>query len=142
MKRHNHKGFTLVELMIVIAIISLLAAIAIPNLMRARISANEAASIGNLRTVSTACETFRPSQNPSRYPFNIFELTNSNPPYVDARWRTAGGGQGLQGYRYNFAFAANAYTITAVPVSAQTGVRQFTIDQTGVIVDQTGRPIQ
>ncbi len=56
--QRNRKGFTLVELMIVLAVIAIIAAFAIPNLMKSRMSANEASAIGSLRAVMSAQGTY------------------------------------------------------------------------------------
>lgn len=140
MMKLGKRGFTLVEIMIVVAIIALLAAIAIPNLLRARHNANEAAAVASLRTLSTAEESYRAAQNPLIYG-TMAQLGAATPAYIDATL-AAGAKQG-----YNFTMTAgptaNVYTITAVPqVVGQTGTRTFSVDQTGVVMDVTnGLPI-
>jgi len=132
MKRLGKKGFTLVEIMIVVAIIALLAAIAIPNLLRARHNANEAAAIAALRTISTACESFRAAQTPSSYPATLAVLGAAVPPYID---NTLAGGT-KQGYIYAYAIGAtvNQYTCTGTPVTVgTTGTRVFFVDESGII---------
>ena len=59
MQTSNRAGFTLIELMIVVAIIAIIASMAIPKLLSARLAANEAAAIATLRSISTAEATFR-----------------------------------------------------------------------------------
>ena len=77
----NRKAFTLVEIMIVVAIIALLAAIAIPNLLRARLSANDALAQSTLRTISTAIETYATATN-GDFPTSENQLFNVTPRFL------------------------------------------------------------
>lgn len=139
--KKGSKGFTLVEIMIVVAIIALLAAIAIPNLLRARHNANETAAIGAMRTISTACESYRAAQTPPAYPPNLGVLGVTSPltgpAYIPAALAGATfPGASRQGYWYSYvnnAFAGT-YTLQGTPQTiGTTGTRRFYVDQTGVI---------
>ena len=164
--RTRASGFTLVEIMIVVAIIALIAAIAIPNLLRARHNANETAAIGNMKTLVDGLEEFRANQSPTTYPGpgvvsgGLAAVTLPNlallvPPYFDAI--LAGGVR--QGYTFVYLQGAvlvinvttapgvtvpfntyNTYTLTAQPNAiGTTGTRQFFVDESGVIrVNQVG----
>jgi type IV pilus assembly protein PilA len=121
-------GFTLVEIMITVAIIALLAALAIPNLLRARVQANESSAISSLKTIVSAAHTYRASGN-SAYPANLSALTEA-PPYLDA---VLGSGQ-KHGYIFSLSGDAWSFTATAVPqVANRTGSRWFFVDTSGVI---------
>ncbi len=128
----NRKGFTLVEIMIVVAIIALLAAIAIPNLLRARLNANESAAISALRTVSAAAISFRTVN--AAYPAALTNLGSATPAYIDTVLGCAPQPCGKQGYSFALTGGTNTFTATARPQTYQTtGVRSFFVDETGVI---------
>ena len=67
----KQKGFSLIELLIVVAIILIIAAIAIPNLLRARIAANESSAAASVRTISTAELTYATSYPVTGYPASL-----------------------------------------------------------------------
>lgn len=132
----SNKGFTLVEIMIVVAIIALLAAIAIPNLLRARHNANETAGIGAMRTLSTAMESFRAAQTPPTYPATLAALSAAVPPYVPGTLAAAiNAGTARQGYFFTYTLTnANMYTLQGTPATVgTTGTRRFFVDESGVI---------
>lgn len=141
MRRQKGKsGFTLVEIMIVVAIIILLAAIAIPNLLRARHNANEAAAIASCRTLSSAFESYRAAQTPPAYPAALATLSGATPPYIDATL----GGATKQGYTFAVSGVSGgaSYTVTAAPQTAGvTGTRTFVVTHSGVIT-VGGSPIE
>ena len=140
--RQAERGFTLVEIMIVVAIIALLAAIAIPNVLRGRTTANESAAVGNLRALVSSLEMYRSVNNgyPDNWQADMY--TTPNPDFGPPSFNVAMGASTVQGYNYTYTAApagcaepnCTAYTLLTVPQTLNTtGTRSFFADQTGLI---------
>ena len=142
----KQKGFSLIELLIVVAIILIIAAIAIPNLLRARIAANEASAASGIRTINTAEIAYFTS-----YQTYAPLLTNLGPGgpttacpgavpatacLIDGVLASNGNpaGNGKSGYTYSAAGTATTYNAVASPLTVNTtGVRAFCSVEDGVV---------
>ena len=141
----KQKGFSLIELLIVVAIILIIAAIAIPNLMRSKIAANEASAVASTRTLVTAEATYN-----TTYQTYTKTLTDLGPaPSSGATSTGAGLIDGVLSAAsastapksgFWFTLSSNTakpsmvdYQIVTKPVSDKTGNRVFCTDESGVI---------
>jgi len=144
--KKSSKGFSLIELLIVVAIILIIAAIAIPNLLRSRIAANQASAVGSLRTLNTAEITYSSTYNTG---FTA-TMTYLAPPSGTGNANPTSTAAGLidsvlalgskSGYSFVYSAGAadstgriNTYSFTAVPISSSTGTNYYFTDQSGVI---------
>lgn len=135
MKRFDKGGFTLVEIMIVVAIIALLAAIAIPNVLRGRATANESAATGNMRALVNGLEMYRATNNeyPATWQADLY--TDAEPDYGPPSFDIdlEADGAEVQGYTYAYVPGTTTYTLDAYPTSTSDGTRAFFVNEAGTV---------
>jgi len=149
----KQQGFSLIELLIVVAIILVLAAIAIPSLLRSRISANEASAVGSLRSINTAQTTYLVAYPDQGYadtltklalPSGSAQVSSTSAGLLDWVLGCATQPCAKSGYLFTITGTSGnpvvVYQLTAVPASpGQTGYRGFCSDQLSHIsFDQAG----
>ena len=154
----KQKGFSLIELLIVVAIILIIAAIAIPNLLRARMAANESSAVASIRTVTTGEVTYQTAYPTIGYSSALLNLggalsvacvpSSTTACLIDSVLANNGNpaGGGKSGYSFNTAPGTivggvyAGYGIVAVPLSInQTGIRAFCAEEDAVVrVDPAG----
>jgi type IV pilus assembly protein PilA len=140
--RRCDNGFSLIELLIVVAIILIIAAIAIPSLMHSRMSANEASAVGSLRSINTACANYITTYG-GTYPNSLTVLGPAAVPSATAAdLLDSVLSSGIKsGYTFSYAPGPagatgliTSYSITAVPTAPGTsGQRGFYTDESLVI---------
>jgi prepilin-type N-terminal cleavage/methylation domain-containing protein len=144
----KQKGFSLIELLIVVAIILIIAAIAIPNLLRARMAANESAAVGSIRTINTAEVSYLTAYPTTGYAA-IAALGGTSPCtassatacLIDNNLATATAAPGKSGYVYNaVADTTSTYHATAIPAAVNsTGTKSFcSVDDAVIRFDSAG----
>lgn len=142
-RRNSAQGFSLIELLVVVAVILIIVAIAIPNFIQSKIRANEAASVQNVRTITTAEVIYSTTYGIGFSPDlptlggSGATISQTNAELID---QVLGTGQ-KNGYTYTYTVVTTdpqgnvtSYSVNADPtVQSYTGNRHFFADQTGVI---------
>jgi len=148
----KQKGFSLIELLIVVAIILIIAAIAIPNLMRSKMAANQSSAVGSLRTINTAMVTYSTNYPGVGYAATLSVLGGSAASCAASTYASSSNACLIDnvlasGTKSGYVFTAVSgggvpavtYTSLATPqVQGQTGQNAYCSDQSGVLYYNNG----
>ena len=124
----ENKGFSLIELMIVVLVIGIIAALSMPNLSKSKMAAHESSAISGMRTLVTAQITFAAKSGSGNFAADLTELEAAN--LIDS---VMGSGT-AEAYSFAVSGSGVQYTIDARPlVYGSSGIRSFFTDESGAI---------
>lgn len=148
MRKHRERGFSLIELLIVVSIILVISAIAIPSYLRARMQANEASAVSSTRMINTSAISYASTYTLIGYPTTLNDMGGASPCAISSTTACLLDEVLAQGTKSGYSFVwtgdgatpSVAYTVTATPVTiGGSGQRMFCSDQTDLIrVDPSG----
>jgi type IV pilus assembly protein PilA len=139
----NQKGFSLIELLLVVAVILIISAIAVPNFLRSRLRANEASAVASLRVINTAAVTYSITYPDLGFPAQLSLLGGANPCTSSSSTQAcllddllAQGGKG--GYAFGWSgdgvTPSVSFVLTGTPQTVgASGQNMYCTDQTGII---------
>ncbi len=144
----SNRGFSLIELLLVVAVILIIAAIAVPNFLRSRMRANEASAVASLRVINAAAVTYSISYPDMGYPAQLTTIGGANPCAASSAQACLIDDLLSQGTKSGYSFVwtgdglvpSVGFIVTGAPsVIGASGQRMFCTDQSGVIhYDPTG----
>jgi len=136
---NTQKGFSLLELLIVVAIILIIAAIAIPNFLHSKIAANQSSAVGSMRSLNTACVSYSTSYG--QFPTSLTDLgpigsggtpSSTSADLIDSV--LASGSKSGYTFVYTAGTSNQSYSVTATPIIlGSSGQNMYFTDQSGVI---------
>jgi type IV pilus assembly protein PilA len=138
----KQRGFSLIELLIVVAIILIISAIAIPSYLRSRMQANEASAVGSIRMINTSAVTYSSTYVNVGFPANMIDMGGANPCTASSTSACILDDSIAQGTKSGYSFIwtgdgatpSVSYSLTATPLNVGgSGQRQFCTDQSGVL---------
>lgn len=135
MRSERGQGFTLIELMVIVAAVALISSVAIPNLLAARSSSHEASAIDDLRTLCSASELYRgrfghfPGAASGSGLADLSDPALEPAPFIDAALGSGSKG----GYTFTYVGGRATWRANADPRSPRDGVKSFFCDDSGVI---------
>jgi prepilin-type N-terminal cleavage/methylation domain-containing protein len=135
-------GFSLIELLLVVTVILIISAIAVPNFLRSRQRANEASAVASIRVINSAAVTYSMTYPDLGYPAQLTTLGGANPCTASSTRACLVDDLLALGVKSGYSFVLTgdgavpsvSYTVTGTPQTVgSSGQRMFCTDQTGVV---------